>query len=187
MTSQKQIEANRKNAHKSTGPRTPQGKARSGMNALKHGLMSCQVLLPEEDKKELETFAVRIRPVLAPVGEMELLLTDRIITAAWRLRRVLRVEVAIFNTLREYRVETNPFDILEAETETVRRNDGQIFTNISADSDAFSKLSRYESAIERSMYRALHELQRLQADRSGEDVPVPAVLDVTMDGSNAAE
>ena len=48
-------------------------------------------------------------------------------------------------------------------------------------SDAFSKLSRHEAAIERSMYRALHELQRFQASREGQEIPVPAVVDVTMD------
>jgi hypothetical protein len=48
--------------------------------------------------------------------------------------------------------------------------------------DAISKLCRYETAIERSLYRALHELQRLQAARQGEKIPAPAVLDVTTDG-----
>ena len=173
MRSPKQIEASRKNAQKSTGPRTPQGKARSSMNALKHGLMSRQVLLPDEDKKELEAFAGRIRNVLAPCGEMELLLTDRIITAAWRLRRVLTVEAEVFV---EERSPSYGYD--EEKTK------GLAFIRVSNNSDAFSKLSRYESTIERSMYRALHELQRLQAAREGQEISAPAVIDVTMDGKS---
>ncbi len=50
-----------------------------------------------------------------------------------------------------------------------------------ADSDgpnSFSKLSRYETTIYRAMYKAWHELQRLQAARGGEAVPPPMVLDV---------
>jgi len=171
MRSPKQIETSCKNAQKSTGPRTPKGKARSSMNALRHGLLSRQVLLPDEDKKELEAFAARIRSVLAPCGKMELLLTDRIITAAWRLRRVLTVEAEVFV---EERSPSYGYD--EEKTK------GLAFIRISNNSDAFSKLSRYEATIERSMYRALHELQRLQASREGQEIPAPAVVDVTMDG-----
>ena len=49
--------------------------------------------------------------------------------------------------------------------------------------DALSKLSRYETTLERSMFRALHELQRLQAARSGQSVAPPAVLDVEVSSS----
>jgi hypothetical protein len=177
MTSQKKIEANRRNALKSTGPKTPKGKAKVSKNALKHGLLSNQVLLPEEDKVMLENFASRIRSELAPAGELEFLLVDRIITSSWRIRRLLGVEVGI------YEEEESPKSFEYGES----RSMGDIFDHVANTSDAFSKLSRYESAIERSLYRALHELQRLQADRAGEAVPVPAVLDVTMDGSNTAE
>jgi hypothetical protein len=49
-------------------------------------------------------------------------------------------------------------------------------------SDVMSKLMRYESHIERGLYKALHELQRLQAARSGERVPAPVVVDVDLSG-----
>ena len=56
MTSKKQIEANRRNAKKSTGPKTEEGKAKSSMNALKHGLTSQRVWLNEEEKKDFHGF-----------------------------------------------------------------------------------------------------------------------------------
>ncbi len=49
--------------------------------------------------------------------------------------------------------------------------------------DSIEKVLRYETAIERSMFRALHELERLQAKRNGKDTPIPAVVDVTVDSS----
>ena len=57
------------------------------------------------------------------------------------------------------------------------------FTKATTTTDTLTKLSRYEVAIERSMYRALHELQRLQAARQGRDVAPPAVLDVEVSTS----
>ncbi|MDB4285418.1 hypothetical protein N9903_00745 [bacterium] len=83
---------------------------------------------------------------------------DRIISAVWRLRRVLRIEVELFVSTREYHIETTSFDLLDTKTEIVRRNEGDIFKYISSNSDAFSKLARYETGIERSLYRALQEL-----------------------------
>ena len=54
MTSDKQADANRRNARKSTGPKTPEGKAAVRLNALKHGLLANDVLLPGEDESALE-------------------------------------------------------------------------------------------------------------------------------------
>jgi hypothetical protein len=95
-TSAKQLAANRRNAKKSTGPRTPQGRAVSKMNALKHGILSRQVLVRgqafEEDETELESLHRRFWEELQPVGPVEEMLVDQIVTAHWRLRRALRAE-----------------------------------------------------------------------------------------------
>jgi hypothetical protein len=91
MTSDKQARANRRNGLKSTGPKTPEGKAAVRHNATKHGLLSRDVLLPDEDGTALEELSERLRDELQPVGELENLLVDRIIAATWRLRRIGRV------------------------------------------------------------------------------------------------
>jgi hypothetical protein len=91
MPSAKKTQTNRQNALKSTGPKTPEGKAAVRLNAVRHGLLSREVLLPGEDEGALRELNERLRDELQPVGEMESLLVDRIVTAYWRLRRLGRV------------------------------------------------------------------------------------------------
>src|ERR671911_1967682 len=96
MTSEKKAEANRRNALKSTGPRTPEGKDAVRLNALRHGLRSQEVLLPGEDEEALRELDEYLRAELQPVGELENLLVDRIVASYWRLSRLGRVEAGIF-------------------------------------------------------------------------------------------
>jgi hypothetical protein len=91
-----QIEANRANARKSTGPKTAEGKAMSRMNALKHGILAREVVLRGEDTSEREgEFQSMHRQFwehLAPVGPVETMLVERMVTTYWRLHRVLIAE-----------------------------------------------------------------------------------------------
>jgi hypothetical protein len=222
VTSDKQAKANRKNALRSTGPKTPEGKAAIRLNALRHGLLSQETLLPGEDEEALRELGERLGTELQPIGELENLLVARITAAVWRLRRLGRVEAGIFardlyaelvkRARREAHRHTakrimydefsdfvvDDSDIMdqekyqEAVSETkrmaaVRDGEtatlGQTFIRDSETANAFSKLSRYETAIERSLYKALHELQRLQAARRADDhVPPPAAIDVDVSG-----
>jgi hypothetical protein len=77
MTSAKKAQANRQNALKSTGPKTPEGKAAVRLNAVRHGLLSREVLLPSEDDIAFTELNERLGDELQPVGEMESLLVDR--------------------------------------------------------------------------------------------------------------
>lgn len=152
MTSTKQIAANQKNALKSTGPKTPEGKATVSLNAMKHGLLTKQVLLSDEKESELIEFAKPLRQQLHPLGETENLLAERIIANAWRLRRILKIEVEILNEERT--------DFLGESVSL-----GMAFTRACNGADVFSKISRYEAMVERSLYKAVQELERLQANR----------------------
>jgi hypothetical protein len=96
MTSEKKAQANRQNALKSTGPKTPEGKDAVRLNAMKHGLLCQEVLLPGEDEEALRELSEHLWTELKPVGEMENLLVDRINASHWRLRRLGRVEAGIF-------------------------------------------------------------------------------------------
>ena len=164
MTSERQAEANRQNAQKSTGPRTPAGKAVVALNGIKHGLLSRESLIKGESEAELVDFGKRLRAKLAPVGELELLFADRVISTAWRLRRLVVVETMVFNRERSVDYAFN--------------NSGR---------EKMGVLSRYEMTLERSLYKALHELQRLQAARDGQAVPLPEAVDVEVSISTSEE
>jgi hypothetical protein len=161
MATTKQVAANRRNALKSTGPVTPEGKATSSLNASRHGLLATKVVLSNEDRDEFETFSEQCILALQPIGEIEALLADRIIMMTWRLRRTSVIEKDLFKK-----------DLLESHFPT---SIGERFQNRTA---AFSVLSRYEAGIERSLFRALHEFQRIQAFRNGIVVPLPVAIDI---------
>ena len=95
-TSQRMVKANRQNALRSTGPKTPAGKNAARWNALKHGLHSRQLLLPGEKESDWLTFREELSAGLKPVGELELLLADRITALAWRIRRLSGLESGLF-------------------------------------------------------------------------------------------
>ena len=93
--SQKRIEANRANSRRSTGPRTPEGKAASSRNAVRHGLLSRVVVLKGEDRAEFETLRDGLFLDMAPVGQLEETLVDRMAGQWWRLQRVGRMEAVL--------------------------------------------------------------------------------------------
>src|SRR5215212_2652496 len=70
MSSARKAAANRQNALKSTGPKTPDGKAAVRLNALRHGLLSQEILLPGEDEEALRELTEGLRAELQPVGEL---------------------------------------------------------------------------------------------------------------------
>jgi hypothetical protein len=103
MSSLKQIEANRLNALKSTGPRTPEGKERSRMNALRHGLASEVVVVPAlESRNEYHQFEASIRAEYQPGTAVECVLVDRLASLLWRLRRSTKIETGLLQLDAEY-------------------------------------------------------------------------------------
>src|ERR687890_2000508 len=112
MTSEKQARANRRNALKSTGPKTPEGKAAIRHNALGHGLLSRDILLPGEDEDALRELGEHVWDELQPVGALESVLVNRVISCTWRLQRLGRVEAGIFAwELSEFRAIRSDSDI----------------------------------------------------------------------------
>lgn len=82
MISQAKIDANRKNAHKSTGPRTLSGKAIASMNAVKHGLFARMPVIEGENEAEFQSYTEQWLAELKPSGSMEGFLAERIISIA---------------------------------------------------------------------------------------------------------
>lgn len=91
-----QIAANQNNSQKSTGPKTAAGRGVSKLNALQHGILAREVVVwtsnHEESQEELEALEQRFQDALQPVGPLEEMLVDQIVTAQWRLRRAMTAE-----------------------------------------------------------------------------------------------
>jgi len=176
MISNKQLAANQRNALKSMGPRTTEGKAVASRNSLKHGLLSSQPVMDDESKEEYEQFREGLLTDLAPQCQLECLLADRIVGSAWRLRRAVRIEREMLQA--DFDGNCGPPGISSSKSKILGICVG---TRLIFDA-TYGKFSRYEAHIERGLYKALHELQRLQAARSGQAVAAPVAVDVAVSG-----
>lgn len=165
MTTEKQQLTNFQNAQLSTGPKTRQGKAVASQNALRHGLLSKDLILKDESAVEFDHFRKGIYHTVAPFGCLEEALVEKIVSSAWRFRRLIKAEKDLFE-------ETDDFCISEPKfADAFCRRNGS----------SMQVLSRYESSIEKSFYKAMHELQRLQAIRMGVPVMAPIALDINFE------
>jgi hypothetical protein len=164
MISERQQEANRRNAAKSNGPTTPEGRAAVRMNALKHGLTAAEIVLPTvEEKIEFEQFQAAFEEECQPVGLREQVLVDDLVAARWRMNRARKMESGFFALRHQVmkRQIKEDFAALDAHAHLAL-----IFRDDAQDADTIGKMSRYEARFERSFYKALKELQRLQALRA---------------------
>ena len=164
MISERQQEANRRNAAKSHGPTTPEGRAAVRMNALKHGLTAAEIILPTvEEKIDFEQFRAAFEEECQPVGLLEQVLVDDLVAARWRMNRVRKMESGFFALRHQVmkRQIKEDFAALDAQAHLAL-----IFRDDAQDADTIGKMSRYEARFERSFYKALKELQRLQALRA---------------------
>ena len=224
MTTQKQIEANRRNSRRSTGPKTRTGKAESKMNAMKHGLLAEEIVVRDEDPVEFTRVLESLIDEFRPQGPLEEQLVERVGACMWRLRRLYRAEAGILThesltiELDRAQKEVRSFEEYEDEFAfaglpeghvqiTDEKRHGQATARVEkaarhlqeeslalgiafkqdvANAGVISKLSRYEAAIERSLYKALHELQRVQAARQDGKSPPSIAVDVTVDGPGPA-
>lgn len=96
MTSFKQIEANRRNARKSTGPTTQKGKQRSRCNAVRHGLTAETVIGALEDAEDYQAFEAAITADYDAQSAVERELVLRVASLLWRLRRATTMETGLF-------------------------------------------------------------------------------------------
>ena len=161
MASQLQLEANRRNAQFSTGPKTPEGKAAVRLNALRHGLTAQHAVVETERKAEFQEIQQSFEDHYQPVGPSETLFVQQMVMAAWRLGRLRGMETGLFNRL----LHEEEGDLRRLNNPTRHDQHAFVFVRDAREVGAFTTLARYETRSERSFYRALHELERLQAAR----------------------
>jgi hypothetical protein len=220
MATRKQYLANQKNAQRSTGPRTLKGKALASKNAIKHGLLSKAMVLPDEDPSEFEQHYLGVQQCYQPANAMEEILVQIIAVEMWRLTRVYRVEASILSKVifqerkrraedlgdniveiarerqglseddpnpdlsgpeaRQYKKAQADYEQAESQEQGEVTMIGEAFMRNISPCDPFDRLSRYGTGIQRNWYRALHELERMQASRKGNLVPAPVGTDIEM-------
>jgi hypothetical protein len=137
MATLKQFEANRRNAQKSTGPKTPKGKAAVSMNALRHGLRARTVVLPGEDRQEFNQLCDDLEVEWTPQSRTEQFYVEQMAVSQWKLIRMEVGEVAIFE------------DVEGAQSQL----------------PLLDRFWQAECRLERSYARAQRELERLQTSR----------------------
>ena len=189
--SRRKMKANRRNALRSTGPRTPEGKNVARWNALKHGLLAREIVVAagpgQENAAEFRFLLEQLRCDLRPVGALEEILVEKIAACYWRLRRLLHSETG------EVRKGLVAAVDKAASQQRIRKMVGREMTEEEEDAwieteqdcrhvpeiEVADKLLRYEMTLERGLYRALHLLERIQSRRKGEAVPPPVTVELS--------
>jgi hypothetical protein len=157
-SSPRKIEANRRNAQKSTGPKTSRGKAMSSFNSRRHGLLSKSLpVILGQGKRQFNHLLTSLQQDLEPVGALEQVLVEKIAQEYWRLGASTQYEVMALE-------KENPFNRPSIET-----------------------IIRYQTTINRQLFQAMNQLERLQRLRQGDNVPAPLNVQVSGDLPTTAE
>ena len=177
-SSTRKVEANRRNALKSTGPKTAAGKRTVAANALKNGFFSKWLLIQHPDGKESQEeyagFYADARKHYGPLGWLEELWVEKIVVGSWRLRRLIRCEsgqIARALAGNSHRLERlKASDLAEPESARSSNSEMEGLTDhlFLPEKEELDKLLRYEAMISRQLNHAIAELERVQARRKGE-------------------
>ena len=164
MPSQKQIDANRRNAQRSTGPITEAGKAVAKFNALQHGMTAASAVLPYEDHLAHAMLREALMSHYAPANIAEELLVDVVANSYWRLMRARRVETSTMKLGIQALKQRN------GRNPAPNPNDDDALAVFFTDeNDNMRNQERYHGTIERSYFRAVETLRKVQNDRIREE------------------
>jgi hypothetical protein len=150
MRSERQKGASRANGRRSLGPNTPEGKATSALNKLRHGLLAKCVVLPHENRDNFQTYPDQHIDRFQVADEVEMNVVEDMVSAAWRLRRNVDMQTAMLE--REMANYDSPFavDTLVAAFNKLANEPG------------LRLLHRFENSLHRQYYRCLTALTHLQ-------------------------
>ena len=181
MATEKQIAANRRNAQRSTGPRTESGKSISRCNSLRHGLTgNSMLLLAGEDPQHYSELYQALTDQLQPQCPLEELLVGNLSATVWRLRRAEGFEAAILRWKEHYlercQIKNSGMSflesshLLESEPEDLEPGQehhvlGRALEAVLVQGDLFAKLSRHEGHLMRQVERIMDQLRKLKSER----------------------
>ena len=166
MGSKKQIEANRNNSKRFTGPRTEQGKQRSPQNALKHGLLAERTVIPGEDPAEYDALLTQYEEAFEPSNPVEASLVRQVADAKWRMRmrRIAGLEAAFLS----YAVEERRRYRAECYSEEGVRTDKFLLGEImQSRANCLSHFARYDAHFSRRYFQAIKQLAQLRELQHG--------------------
>jgi hypothetical protein len=156
--SPKKLAANKRNSQSSTGPRTAAGKAISSRNAVKHGLLSARLTqLNDQNAKDFAHVLAILQQDLQPVGVWEEILVEKIAYEYFRIAAAAQ-----------------------------HYNDAALYV-VNTSGGGPGNLLRYDSMINRQLFQAINQLERLQRLRRGEDIPAPLNVQVWHDEASVSE
>jgi hypothetical protein len=164
MASQKQIDANRRNAQRSTGPNTPEGKAATKFNSLKHGMTAATAVLPHEDADSYNELRESFLSTYKPANAVEASLVETIANSYWRLLRARRVETAALDMgIRGLKKRHN------ASLAPIKDDDQSLVVVLNDNEDPMLNVERHQTKIERCYFKAIETLRKVQNDRRREE------------------
>src|SRR5438094_788059 len=185
--SARKIEANRKNASKSTGPKSIQGKQTVATNAMKHGFLSRVAVIKDRDggesQDEFDQLHTKLRANLQPVGCMEDLLVERIAVSHWRKRRLLRYENGMISdrfACRRDAIATRPARWGKPDTERQLELDMRT-DHVCMPGENVQLMLRYEAMIEKQLNRDFAMLQQLQLRRKSLRTPANGATPLSLE------
>jgi hypothetical protein len=188
--SARQIEANRRNA---AGPHqmTEAGKQSLRTNALRHGLAAkLHVVLAGEDEKFYNEILESLREEYAPQSTQEEMLVGQIAENYWRLIRARNMESGSFKL--GIKIEAEEYGFNRVEPDDLLRG-ANLATTLSHHHEIFARIARYETTADRSYYRAIRELDKLQnrrqqnsARQQAKTPPAPEIRSVQQNDPAAA-
>src|SRR5260370_41265590 len=158
---------NRKNASRSTGPKTEAGKHRSSLNAMRHGLTGHTVVMPAEDLDAYNAFTEKSFAELKPVGFLEKQFAQVIADTSWRLNRIPALESNLMALAFDEHSDSINTEHPEAHAALV------IIEAMREQTRALSTISMHGERLSRQLERTLPRLQNLQAQRHPPDAPQP--------------
>jgi hypothetical protein len=174
MSIPNRIEINRANAQHSTGPKTAEGKQRSSLNALRHGLTGQIVVMPAEDLAAYQQHLKSFTEQLNPKGIIEANLVQALADTSWRLNRVAALET----NLLTLGIATAASPVIDAPPEV--QDAFAIVAALESQSKALSNLSLHSQRLSRQFERTANQLRELQeARRSREESQLDDYLDIT--------
>ena len=173
MRTKEQIRASRENAKKSTGPRTPEGKARSSKNALKHGLFSQDAVIPGEDPAEFDRHLTLYEDTYLPHNCIERELVLQIADSAWRMRRLSRIEATVMTAGIE-RTRVHQQTYRPERTREGHEGELQLLgASMYSGTKFLNDLARYDGHLNRRFYRAVELMMKIRREEAKSRQPRP--------------